>query len=231
MNRRALVSMLAAGLAQGALLAALGCSPAPRSADGAPDTVRLADVVTSEMLVDPVEVVEPDRSEWVLGELADGWTWRAPVGVNGAGVADGGLAGETTMPRPVVMLEAPADLGGGDRLHAVEVRMKASAGQSLRLTVLGAEGPPAEVFAAPEGEGPPLALSTPLILGEEASTYRIDLAGVFPIGPFTRTSPRRVVLRPSDTPGASFEIESVRLVFRREHLAGVPSGLGWRPPP
>ncbi len=34
-------------------------------------------------------------------------------------------------------------------------------------------------------------------------------------------------LRPTEEKGAAFEIESVRLVTRREHLATVASGLGW----
>ncbi|HLE83365.1 MAG TPA: hypothetical protein VJG13_03420, partial [Thermoanaerobaculia bacterium] len=42
-----------------------------------------------------------------------------------------------------------------------------------------------------------------------------------------RREVRRVVLRPSDLPGAEFALESVRLIFHREHLATVPSGLGW----
>ena len=33
---------------------------------------------------------------------------------------------------------------------------------------------------------------------------------------------------PPTPPGAEFAIESVRLVFRREHLAGVPSGVSWQ---
>src|SRR6202035_3044865 len=39
---------------------------------------------------------------------------------------------------------------------------------------------------------------------------------------------RHVVLRPTDAAGASFEIESVRLVWRREHLAAIPSGVSWQ---
>ena len=37
-----------------------------------------------------------------------------------------------------------------------------------------------------------------------------------------------VILRPTDEAGAEFEIESVRLVFRKEHLAGIPAWVGWQ---
>lgn len=200
-----------------------GCGRGDGSAPE-PLVVRLADDFTAEMVADAVPAVEPERSEWRLGALGEGWSWRAPVGVAGAAVGASGLAGSVEMPRPVVVLEAPAALGDGDALHAIEVRMKVSAGDTLRLTVLGDEGPPAEAFA---GEEVPLALSTPLVPGEEVSTYRLEMARNVTLGPFARRGARRVVLRPSDRPGARFELESVRLIFHREHLATVPSGLGW----
>jgi arylsulfatase A-like enzyme len=37
-----------------------------------------------------------------------------------------------------------------------------------------------------------------------------------------------VLLRPTDAPGATFDIESVRLIFRKEHLASIPSGVAWQ---
>jgi hypothetical protein len=40
--------------------------------------------------------------------------------------------------------------------------------------------------------------------------------------------PRAPRLPPTDAKGARFEIESLRLVFRKEHLATVASGLGWQ---
>jgi hypothetical protein len=39
---------------------------------------------------------------------------------------------------------------------------------------------------------------------------------------------RRVLIRPSDSRGARFEIESVRLIFRQEYLATIPSGVSWQ---
>lgn len=200
------------------------CSPGTEGPGAEPEVVRLADVFTPEMVADRVQVVEPERSEWRLAELEEGWSWQAAAGIAGAEIGGGGLAGSVTMPRPVVVLEAPAPLGEDDVLHAIEVRMRVSDGKLLRLTTLGEDGPPSPAFA---GEDVPLALSTPLVLGPEVSTYRIEMAKVLPLGPFADRAIRRVVLRPSDAPGAEFELEAVRLIFHREHLAGVPSGLGW----
>jgi arylsulfatase A-like enzyme len=39
---------------------------------------------------------------------------------------------------------------------------------------------------------------------------------------------RHVLLRPTDESGAEFEIESVRLTFRKEYLASIPSGVSWQ---
>jgi hypothetical protein len=36
------------------------------------------------------------------------------------------------------------------------------------------------------------------------------------------------LIRPTDAAGAEIEIESVRLIFRREHLANIPSGVSWQ---
>lgn len=200
------------------------CARGPAAGGEAPSVVRLSDAFSPERIDDPVAVVEPGRSEWVLGDLGEGWSWQAPVGVAGAALSDAGLRGTVEMPRPVVELTAPAALGGDDHLYAIEVRLRVSGGGTLRLAALGEEGPPAEAFA---GEEVPLGLSTPLLPGDEPQTYRLEMARSFVLGPFARREIRRVVLRPSDLPGADFVLESVRLIFHREHLATVPSGLGW----
>lgn len=222
MHSSSAVSLLLALSATALLFGA--CAQGPAAGDDAPSVVRLSDAFSPDRIDDPVEVVEPERSEWVLSELGEGWGWRAPVGVVGTAVGDAGLGGTVEMPRPVVELTAPKALGGDDHLYAIEVRLKVSGGETLSLAALDEEGPPAEAFA---GEEVPFALSTPLLPGEETQTYRLELARSFPLGPFARREIRRVVLRPSDVPGAELLLESVRLIFHREHLATVPSGLGW----
>ena len=49
-----------------------------------------------------------------------------------------------------------------------------------------------------------------------------------PPAPVTGARIRHLVIRPTDAADADFAIESLRLVFRREHLAEVPSGVSWQ---
>jgi arylsulfatase A-like enzyme len=169
------------------------------------------------------EPAAPPPVEWRFAAATADRAWNAGPGVTGLEVRDGLLVGSAASPRPVIELVAPAPLGGGDTLHAVEVRMRATAGGEMMVVPLGEVGPPAAAFGGPDG---PMGFTTPLLTGD-LRTYSFPLAHSFAVGPAARQNVRRVVLRPTDTPGASFAIESVRLVFRREHLASIPSGIGW----
>lgn len=73
----------------------------------------------------------------------------------------------------------------------------------------------------------PWSLTTPLVPGEELQTYRINVSASAETSVGSADT-RHVLLRPTDTEGADFEIESVRLIFRKEHLASIPSGVGWQ---
>ena len=65
--------------------------------------------------------------------------------------------------------------------------------------------------------------ATPIVAGDEVLTYTVT-------SPFPATSPdiQYIVLQPTGAAGASFEIESIRLIFRREYLAGFPTGVAWQ---
>ena len=51
---------------------------------------------------------------------------------------------------------------------------------------------------------------------------------VTPLAPMPLSRTRHIVIRPTDVAGATFAIESVRLISRREHLASIPAGVGWQ---
>jgi arylsulfatase A-like enzyme len=68
---------------------------------------------------------------------------------------------------------------------------------------------------------------TPVVPGDDFQTYTITHADSR-IPSFSASTTRHVLLRPVDQAGAEFEIESIRLVFRKEHLQSIPSGVSWQ---
>ncbi|MDA2930063.1 sulfatase-like hydrolase/transferase [Acidobacteria bacterium AH-259-O06] len=65
-------------------------------------------------------------------------------------------------------------------------------------------------------------VSMPLVPGDEFHTYRLTYdASNLPLGV------PRIQLEPTDAPDATFAIESIRLISRREHLATIATGPGW----
>ena len=182
----------------------------------------------------PLRLVDLYRPEVVEGRAAGtprpSFEWRfdgspppafqASAGVTGLGVRDGRLAGRAATGSPIVMLSRtpPADR---DAVHEIQVRLRATGGTNLPAAFRTAE----KVDLALETATLPIIpwpFNTPLITDGEAHTYVLRGTGVVP------NAARHLLLRPTDAAGATFEIESVRVVSRREHLSGVPSGLGWQ---
>jgi len=148
--------------------------------------------------------------------------WEAGPGVGGLAVRDGLLVGRTTTGAPILHVERTTGLENADQVHAVEVRMRVSAGTSLQFVTRPSPTVDLKVEAALPVSLPG-AINTPLLAGTEMQTYTMTVPA-----PITGSRIRHVVIRPTDVAGAEFAIESVRLVFRREHLASVPSGVSWQ---
>jgi arylsulfatase A-like enzyme len=145
--------------------------------------------------------------------------WAAGLGVQGVAVRDGRLVGRTTAAVPILdLVRPPRD--DRDVVHEVQVRMRASAGSNLAVALRNTEKVdlPFEADLLPIIPWP---FTSPLVPGDEMRTYVLRTTASVP------ATLRHVLVRPTDAPGATFEIESVRLVSRREHLAGVGAGLGW----
>jgi hypothetical protein len=150
--------------------------------------------------------------------------FEAGPGVTGLAVRDGLLVGRTTTAEPILHVERTSGLENADQLYAVVVRMRVSKGTNLNIVTrpsptvdLKAEGALARVGFLPA------TITTPLIAGPEMQTYTLT-----PPAPVTGARIRHLVIRPTDAADADFAIESLRLVFRREHLAEVPSGVSWQ---
>lgn len=146
--------------------------------------------------------------------------WRAAAGIAGLRVEDGRLSGRTTSDSPILHFERGSGLDDPDPLHEIRIRLKVSAGTELAFLLLPDETVnfPAILAAAADL---PWQTRTPIVAGD-LQTYSLESF-------FKRRSAdvRHILLRPTDAAGGSFEIESLRFVFRSEYLAGIPSGIGW----
>ena len=192
--------------------------------------IRLVDEFKPDMVEGKVEAGGRDlpRTEWKFdgstprpeGKSAT-YGWQAGSGVSGFGVRAGNLAGRSTDDFPLIHVERTSGLEDDDLLHAVEVRMKASAGANLAFA--GRESETVNVAkAVQQARRNPWRATTPIVTGDQMKTYTIR-----PPLPVASSEIRHLLLRPTDAKGARFEIESVRLIFRKEYLARIPPGIGW----
>jgi arylsulfatase len=211
---------------------AVACTGRPESG---PATTRLADLYKPELVSARVAPSPPPpRTEWrfdgpapaaVPGEKAKNPAtrgWEAFNGVTGLAIRDGKLVGRTTEEMPLVHFERATGMDDPDPVQEVEVRMRLSAGSEVAMGFSSSEKVDPKVFMGYARTFPP-AFTSPAVAGDEMRTYTLktNFSGA-------GSRVRHVFLRPGDKAGASFEVESIRLILRKEHLAAVASGLGWQ---
>jgi arylsulfatase A-like enzyme len=147
--------------------------------------------------------------------------WEAGPGVSGLAVRNGLLVGRTTTDFPVIRIERTAGLDNADQLQALEIRMRVSGGNNVSAVTRPAS---IDIKLEPALAGRvPWPITAPAVAGDQMQTYTIT-----PSAPVSGPRIRYLLIRPTDAPGADFAIESVRLVFRREQLAGISSGVSWQ---
>lgn len=196
-----------------------GCSPPE---DGVPEAQRLVDVFTPEMVAGTAPAGPPPaRTEWRFDGGGDGLKgWEASAGVAGLRIEDGRLVGEGTEGFPVLRLRRSEGLDDTDPLSEVRVRMRSSAGKNLGFHFIGAEERGMDQVHL-SGQIAFRLTRTPLVPGEMRDYV------VKPTVALRSADIHQLLFQPADAPGARFEIESIRLVFRREVLAEKASGIGW----
>ena len=192
-------------------------------------TLRLVDEFQEEMVKGaPTEVrqTEPlalwDFAREAAAENPPNLGWKAGDGVSGLSLREGRLKGKARTDFPIIYVKRTRRLDEDDLLHSVEISMRASEGTDLRISGEGPEDPNFdEIIAAARGF--PWPDTTPILAGEGFQTYTITLSQSAPA-----SQVHHILVSPTDAPGADFEIESVRLVTRKEHLSRIPSGVNWQ---
>ncbi len=233
MHRRNRVSRVAMGSLLIAAAALGGCGQLSRAPQETAPAVRLVDLFKPDALsggsTGPARQIP--TTAWRFDGPAPSPAprtfpatrgWEAGPGVAGLTLREGRLAGRSTTDFPVVHLERTTGFDNADLVHAVEIRMRTTGGGNVWFEAVGTERVDlAEQINA--GRGLPWPFTTTLTPGDEIQTYTITTALHIP-----GTALRHLLIRPTDVPGATFEIESVRVVYRREYLAGIPSGVAWQ---
>jgi arylsulfatase A-like enzyme len=200
-----------------------------------PVTLRLTDLYKPELVSARVPPSPPPaRTEWRFDAPAPAAApgekppspatrgWEAFHGVTGLAIKDGKLVGRTTDDMPLVHFARTTGTDEADPVQEVEVRMRLSAGSQVAVGFSSSEKLDPNVLMGYVRVFPP-GFTSPAVAGGEMRTYTLktNLSGY-------GSRVRHVLLRPSDQPGATFEVESIRLILRKEHLAAVASGLGWQ---
>jgi arylsulfatase A-like enzyme len=203
---------------------------------GGPETtwIRLVDEFDGAAVEGTPATAEPERTEWRFDgggtvrrpdQNAATMGWTVLNDVSGLAVRDGRLVG-TTGTVPIVLGHSPDGLDGDDLLYAVEVRMRVSAGATVGLNTNGAQqlsDEAGENIVEGITNQPRAQLRAELTPGDDFLTYSLREAGAT----IRLSAMRNLLLQPSDAEGAAFEIESIRIIPLKEHLASVPSGPGW----
>ena len=197
-----------------------------------PVATRLVDEFRPEMVSGaPTGVIASEGVAWNFGESRGTESsresapanlgWKAGHGVTGLRIRDGRLSGRTTNESPIIFVQQPEPGDGRDLLHYIEVRLRADKGLNLGVAVARFDQ---EIQGLVErrqsGDWP---MSSPVVAGDVMHTITVR-----PERSVVMSGAQTVLLQPTDAAGAEFEIESIRVVSQKEHLANVPSGIGWQ---
>jgi len=157
----------------------------------------------------------------------EGISWESMSGIEGLAVHDGALVGRTTQRASAIRFTASNNLGVGEELWAVEIRLRVSGGKQVAVLPLLAEGgPPPPMFLSGILANWPIA--SPLLPDTQTTTYSIELNKVPVLEmPMATGDFSNFLVRPTDAVGAEFAIDSIRFIFRSEYLETIPSGPGW----
>ena len=216
---------------QGALLIAVGLGvlgaacTAPEPEGTAIYLVDRFDEATIEGAVE-TETDLP-RIEWTFKDDSEKVEWQALEGLADVKVADGKLTGRTTG-GALLAIPGPTEIDPNDYFHALEIKLKTSAGTRLGVSFDSDEELDVEEIVDEYEDLNFFDFNIDLKPGEDLQTYTLNSSHARFRASFPVSSAGHLLIRPTDAEGARFEIESIRMITVREHLASIPSGIGWQ---
>jgi arylsulfatase len=215
----------------GVIVLVAACSSPPETA-----TISLVDRFSEATVAGAQEVQEvPPRTEWrfdgtgtvaVPDEAPGLMGWEALGGIEDLEIREGHLVGRSTG-SPLLIVSPSEDPDPNDHFHALEIQIRVSDGHRLAVAFESDDELDREELVADLENDEFLDFSTELLPGDELQTYTLSSANATFNTSLTLSRIRHILIRPTDAEGAEFEIASARLVSLKEHLAAIPSGVGW----
>ncbi|MCI0614883.1 sulfatase, partial [bacterium] len=184
------------------------------------NSLRFVHLYKPENVLAKVPVQKANPLEWKFdsGKIGD---WKALSGVTDLRVENGLLKGRTTNDSAIIHLERTSGLEENDLFHSLEVRFRASHGKKISFYLSRSDKLDLkETLQYKKDFSWP---SKNLAAGEHLQTCILTA----PFTTLTRET-RHIMIQPTDAAGATFEIESVRLIMRKDYLASIPTGVSWQ---
>ena len=187
-----------------------------------PTVIRLQDTFDSAQITGspvPAEIAPTELRFDGSGQFE----WEAGPGVSDVSIENGRLVGTTSDIVPFIHFERTGDIDNGDTLYEIEIRARVSADTRFGINVSAQPPNYAGIVRRIQTNGWPMVID--VNAADEIQTYTISATQT---GNMRAATMRHVLIRPADVVGAEFEIESVRFTYLQEHLASIPSGVGWQ---
>ena len=197
-----------------------------------PVAIRLVDQFRPELVTGaPARLNPPEGVAWNFGEregegnsqafAVPNLGWKMGHGVAGLRIRDGRLVGRATNDFPIIYVQQEEPGEGRDSLHSIELRLRVDKGANLGLA--GAQAGQEVQALLKRQQSRDWLMSSPIVAGDSMQTITLR-----PQRAVVMSGVHTVLLQPTDAAGAQFEIESIQLISQGEHLARVPSGIGWQ---
>ena len=199
-------------------------------AEPEPTAIQLVDRFDEATIDNSVEAkADLPRIEWRFDDESAAAEWQVLDGLADVQIQEGRLVGRVTGPATLI-LPGPESPDPNDFFHAIEVVIQTSEGSRLGLSFESAEDlePELEEIKEDLADTAFFDFNIDLIPGDESRTYTLTAANAVFQTSLPISAAKHILIRPTDAEGAEFAIESLRLITVREHLASIPSGIGWQ---
>lgn len=209
-------------LALAALVALTDCRSNEKPVE---NSLRFVHLYKPENVLAKVPVQKANPLEWRFDHVDkdSGKTsgWEAVNGIADLRIENGLLKGRTTNDTPIIHLERTSGLENNDLFNSLEVRIRVSAGKKISFSMSNAEKFDSKEMLQYKKDFP--WASKNLASGEHLQTCILTTQ-------FTQTTrnTRQIAIQPTDASGSTFEIESIRMIMRKDYLASIPTGVSWQ---